>query len=130
MLCQGALIPLGIWNAVETNVGVVCACLPSMRPLLRLALGQRINKTPAEIAKSSRSVRGKYWPSTKKPLHDHTSFTRLRESDGPQGAGSYGQSMPVYAGTESEEIELQERQNTNDGIFVKRTTEWKRSART
>ncbi len=40
----GSLVPLGIWNVVETNVGVVLACLPSMRPLLRILLGQKLER--------------------------------------------------------------------------------------
>lgn len=38
-----SLIPLAIWNVVETNVGVLLACLPSMRPLLKVLLGQKLD---------------------------------------------------------------------------------------
>ena len=38
----GSLVPLAIWNVIETNVGVFLACLPSMRPLLRILLGQKL----------------------------------------------------------------------------------------
>lgn len=31
-----SLVPVGIWSTVECNIAVVCACLPVLRPLLRL----------------------------------------------------------------------------------------------
>ena len=128
--CQVALIPLGIWNAVETNVGIICACLPSMGPLLRLALGQRINKLSNGSARPSRPIQAKYWPGIRKPFHENTSFARLRDPDVSAVAGSYGQSVSVQATAKSEELELQGKTNTKDGIFVKQTTQWERSART
>lgn len=44
----GSLIPLAIWNEVETNVGIVLACLPSMRPLLRILRGQKLERKPLD----------------------------------------------------------------------------------
>ena len=29
------VVSVAVWVAVETNVGIVCACLPTMRPLLK-----------------------------------------------------------------------------------------------
>ena len=35
---SGTLVNLGIWVDVESNIGIVCACLPTLRPLLHRAL--------------------------------------------------------------------------------------------
>ncbi len=101
-----------------------------MRPLLRLALGQQVNKSTTGTAQSMRLPQAKYWPTIKKPtpLQENTSFTRLRDPDGPRGVRSYGQSISLFANTKSEELELIERARTKDGIFVKKIPKWERSA--
>lgn len=33
----GTIVDAGIWLNVECNLGIVCACLPIMRPFFRLA---------------------------------------------------------------------------------------------
>lgn len=50
----GSLIPLAVWNVVETNVGVVLACLPSMRPLLRILMGQKLERKPVDASELRR----------------------------------------------------------------------------
>jgi hypothetical protein len=39
-------LPIGIWSAVESHVGVIVACLPAMRSLMRFIREQISPKTP------------------------------------------------------------------------------------
>lgn len=50
-----SLVPLGIWNVVETNVGVLLACLPSMRPLLNILMGKKVERRSLDSSDSRRS---------------------------------------------------------------------------
>lgn len=50
----GNLTPLAIWNDVEVNVGILLACFPSMGPLLRILLGQKIDGRVSKSYKSRR----------------------------------------------------------------------------
>jgi hypothetical protein len=40
-----------LWSIVEINIGLTCACLPSMRPLLRLLNPARLLSTPRNVRK-------------------------------------------------------------------------------
>jgi hypothetical protein len=39
----------GIWSSIETGVSIVCACMPSMRPLLKLMLHGRLSSSNKHI---------------------------------------------------------------------------------
>lgn len=38
----GSVIPLGIWINIESSIGIVCICLPGMRPLLRVMIPESL----------------------------------------------------------------------------------------
>ena len=40
-----ALVSFGIWSMLEISLGVALACLPSMRPLLRLITRRSLKET-------------------------------------------------------------------------------------
>ncbi|CCD55779.1 hypothetical protein BofuT4_P153410.1 [Botrytis cinerea T4] len=65
-----ALLPLGIFNVLEMNIGILCACLPSMAPLLRILMGKAAmtsNPTPPAPSGHSISTSGrKPWSSSKR----------------------------------------------------------------
>jgi len=62
------IVPLGLWGVIECNVGILLACLPSMLPLLRLAMNQRYRSSSARskatpyATPTTRSTKKKpYW---------------------------------------------------------------------
>ena len=50
-------MPAAIWIAVETKIGIVCACLPTLLPLFRKA-GQSIRSQFSSYLGSSQSRKG------------------------------------------------------------------------
>ena len=91
-------VDLAIWTALETNLGIVCACLPAMRPLLRL----RAHSPPQELKatrsprKSLRSSIRSQWPgilylSKAKPAR----FSRPRRT--AASSFGYNQEIPTYS---------------------------------
>ncbi|KAI9674924.1 MAG: hypothetical protein M1822_008986 [Bathelium mastoideum] len=55
------LVGAAVWSTVECNLSIVCACLPSMRPLLRLVLHGTLRNTEYGASYASgRSGRGNY----------------------------------------------------------------------
>jgi len=83
------LIDLGVWTAVETNTGVVCACLPSMGPLLRLCLHGSIGTRESSKGKGKR-------------IESRAS----RPSAGGGGRFWHGQRPGVEGGERDEVVEL------------------------
>ena len=51
----GTYTGVAIWTSIEPSVGVVCACLPTLRPLLRELLPQRFNSESVAQYLHSRS---------------------------------------------------------------------------
>ncbi|KAL8821621.1 MAG: hypothetical protein Q9223_000364 [Gallowayella weberi] len=51
-----------IWTGVESHVGIICACLPSLRPLLNLVLFGSIDRSQRRISPDGKSSGG---PSTR-----------------------------------------------------------------
>ena len=122
-----ALLPLGVWNVVETNIGIVLACLPSMRPLLRIALGQKLNSTHHDTTVKS-FVAGP-WPrgQVKSMVNDDTgSFKRLNESSASSDRATpqFGQRTLVSTGGRSKALELRQISAPVDAIHVERDIEW------
>lgn len=65
----GTVVPAGCWLEVETNIGVVCACLPTMRSLINIglpALRSRLSKSLSKFSKGSSNNSSNYAP---KPNH-------------------------------------------------------------
>lgn len=78
----GNYIDAGIWSGLEPNMAVICACIPSLRPLVSVA-GQRFadapfitQKTHSTGASSSRRT----WESAKSRPSNGT-FSQLDEPD-------------------------------------------------
>ncbi|MCJ1352543.1 MAG: hypothetical protein MMC33_002527 [Icmadophila ericetorum] len=110
----GSLIPLAVFNMVETSVGTILACLPSMTPLLRLALGQRLA--------TSTSRKG---PSTSNSSH----FARLNDLHA-NPATMYGADVEIVkTGANSDHVELLDAIDFQKGIQVKSKIQWESHAR-
>jgi hypothetical protein len=47
-----------IWSTTEPCTGIVCACLPTLRPVIRVILGgsQRLKSTGSKVGSTSRSL--------------------------------------------------------------------------
>ena len=55
-------VDLGVWTSLETNLGILCACFPAMRPLLHLL----IHGTLMSRARSSNSSHKQHsWPRSR-----------------------------------------------------------------
>jgi hypothetical protein len=53
------LVGPAVWSVIETNLSIVCACLPSMRPLLRLVMKGNLRSGQAYGGSSSAHTRQK-----------------------------------------------------------------------
>ena len=64
-----------IWSTVEGDVGIICACLPVLAPVIRLFTG-RLN-----VASSSHEAQSRrpYKRSRPSELEDLSNFARLEE---------------------------------------------------
>ena len=55
---EGNIIVFGLWNGIEPALGVVCACLPSMRPLFKWLLFQSssiFDQRPSHLRRDTRT---------------------------------------------------------------------------
>ena len=66
-------MPIIIWSTVEEDVGVICACLPAMAPVIRLLFGRRFGSSQASAAHSYPRTRSQ----DSRPLHHQQSLSRL-----------------------------------------------------
>lgn len=87
-------VELAIWTALETNLGIVCACLPAMRSLLRL----RAHSPPQEpkITRSPRkglriSIRSQRPGILYLPMVKPARFSRPRRT----AASSFGYNQEI-----------------------------------
>ncbi|MCJ1372623.1 hypothetical protein MMC20_003848 [Loxospora ochrophaea] len=89
------------WSAVETGVGTICACLPSLRPLLTLVVNGTLKTTSAlGITNPSRlDNSGKQWPRSVNTSDDATGFARLND---PENIQKWGNSVHVYVNEANE----------------------------
>ena len=116
----GSLIALGIWNVVEISVGIVCASLPSMRPLLRLLVSGSFYPSTGHYSGGTSDQ--KFWRSSKIASHSRkASFTRLNELDGAKDSKNDGQNISIGTGSETEMIEMEEGIMSKENIYVKKT---------
>ena len=67
----GSIVPAAIWIALETKIGIVCACLPTLLPLFR---------------KASQAIRSQF---------SSLRSTRSRKSGSSGGAGPHKHGEPV-----------------------------------
>jgi hypothetical protein len=118
-----ALVPIGVWSVVETNIGVLLTCLPSMLPILRLLLGKTAKASNAAQSPppSNGSRARKLRPSTWRTNMSDQSFSRLKESQ--TEAEGYGQMVAAYRTTSDEEGKASA-VTQPQGIHVKQDIEW------
>ena len=86
---QGALIPVNLWTELEVNLAVVLVNLPSMLPLLRLAMGKKATSTAAASAGT--------WQSSK----SHNRFVPRSKADGDFDRLNDSPSAPATASQSS-----------------------------
>ena len=117
----GALADLGVWTVVETNIGILLACLPSMLPSLRLLLGRKTRSMGDEGRDSDLSGSGNSnWKSRKNSLN----FSRLNDAKGTEMHNvPSGPSVSVYRTTSESKDEFPDVAPLY-GIHVKRDIEW------
>ncbi|KAL8837151.1 MAG: hypothetical protein Q9176_005894 [Flavoplaca citrina] len=119
----GNFINAGIWSALEPSMAVICACIPSLRPLFSLASRSLRNSNVPSFS-TPRIVGGKFtgpssskqrtWPRSGKGKISDGMFSQLDEG-GADDTKPLGHDVSVHGGGETEEgIELPER-----GIQVK-----------
>lgn len=74
------LVPLGVFNIVETNVAIFLASLPSMGPLLCIALQKWAVKTSFATGSPAKFTPNRSWPRPKRKMDTGLStFVRLDE---------------------------------------------------
>ncbi|KAL8890628.1 MAG: hypothetical protein Q9192_005843 [Flavoplaca navasiana] len=116
-------INAGIWSALEPSMAVICACIPSLRPLFSLASRSLRNSNVPSFS-TPRIVGGKFtgpssskqrtWPGSGRGKMSDGMFSQLDEG-GADDTKPLGHDVSVYGGGEAEEgVELPER-----GIQVK-----------
>jgi len=119
------LVPLGLWNGIECNIGAVLASLPSMVPLLRLAVGQRLRsvKNSHTVHSGSTSGRMPQWLRSKQD-RDSTTFSRLHELESTNEALTYPSAVvtKVTGATELDKMELDPARGM--GITVRTDVQW------
>ena len=83
-------VPAAIWTPVECSVGVISACLPTMRPLFGRLFYSKDRSTGA-ASRSKRGPRNDSQPLYKNGLKEANSFRRLDEEEGSgeRGAPDY-----------------------------------------
>ena len=127
MIPLGALVPIGIWDAVETNVGVILVCLPSMLPLLRLFLGQKLNKpSNRNISGGSSKIanRREFWRRYQKSRSDDAnSFVRIDKIFAVADTG-YMPPPTVQIRANPNNLELSRMKRPQQGIVVNSDIDW------
>ncbi|KAL9046300.1 MAG: hypothetical protein Q9214_000831 [Letrouitia sp. 1 TL-2023] len=79
-LLGGTYFPVIMWSAVEPNVGVISACLPSHRPVFKIFIRKAVSLK--DLVSGSHSVQSNVQPGT--DTHD---FIRLVGHEGNAGMG-------------------------------------------
>ncbi|KAI4195978.1 MAG: hypothetical protein LQ350_006862 [Teloschistes chrysophthalmus] len=91
-------INTGIWGALEPSLGVICACIPSLRPLFRLA-AQGFPK-PSHYSSSKEN----FFPSMNKRRTWPGSITKVRDgkfsqiSEQQDVTAPFGHGVEVHGG--------------------------------
>ncbi|KAL8921475.1 MAG: hypothetical protein Q9172_003980 [Xanthocarpia lactea] len=109
-------INAGIWSALEPSMAVICACIPSLRPLFSLAARSLRNSSMpafsspqagAKLTGSSKSGTGRRpWPGSSRGKTSDGMFSQLEEG-GSDDMKPLGHDVSVQGGGEGEEgVEL------------------------
>lgn len=94
------------WSSVEQSVGIVCACLPTLRPLFRQLYGTSRNGTSDSAGSRARSatIRLSNMGTARSTDHDGSStvgFARLSEERTPPSLGQ-DSSDAIYSGAKGD----------------------------
>ena len=127
MLTLCLKVDAGIWTAVEPSIGVVSACLPSLRPLVTMLFsgtykGPKFGTTKQSgLAYSSGTNFSKSkWGRSKDDGQDLSSFTRLEEQpiiNEPEP--TWGHNVHVDGPRRGDKISLEEMGSPSRHIRVK-----------
>ncbi|KAL9606495.1 MAG: hypothetical protein Q9179_000360 [Wetmoreana sp. 5 TL-2023] len=63
-------INAGIWSALEPSMAVICACIPSLRPLFSLSAHTLRNVASASRSKLASTTGKKTWPGSRSRVSD------------------------------------------------------------
>ena len=76
--------PIYLWTNIEADIGLICACLPAMMPLVRLVrskLGSKTSLSP--LASKAHSLSKMKWPRSRASEHvlytDRDRIAHLRD---------------------------------------------------
>ncbi|KAI2773472.1 hypothetical protein F4815DRAFT_404088 [Daldinia loculata] len=76
-------LPLGIWSGVELDLGIICACLPTLRPMLARAFPRLLGSTvDSELS----------WRGTRRITRDGNRACRMHELHSNEEDGKLGNS--------------------------------------
>lgn len=92
------MIDTAVWSDVEVGMAVVCACLPTLQPLVRKAKHAIFGPTRAATEEAEATVEGsnalgsRRWTGSQRPIHhvdNKGSFERLPDPEsGQEGSRS------------------------------------------
>ncbi|KAI4169093.1 MAG: hypothetical protein LQ343_005956 [Gyalolechia ehrenbergii] len=107
-LITGNYINGGIWAETEPSVAVICACLPSLRPLFAITSRSLAHLFPRQLSLNKDSSGSGKWlkgEGIKGRNNDHDDFSRLEEMEEPGGLGN---DVAVIGGVEGKGMEMGE----------------------
>jgi hypothetical protein len=108
-------VPTAIYSSVEAAVGIICACLPVMAPVVRVCFGRRANTSAAPSSSQQRSdTKISASKSGRPSAREQNSFAPLEEDEdylvyrSAASEGSAGQSgaLPGVPGSRGGDIRL------------------------
>jgi len=125
---SGNYVNAGIWSALEPNMAVVCACIPSLRPLITIVTRGVFNHplVRSTLASHNGSTSKRLWRLSKGKSSDGT-FSHLDEPEDlrPLGHGISVRGGRLHPGQqEGEALELPQH-----GINVRTEITWETSDR-
>lgn len=103
-------VPSAVWSGIEINASIICACLPSMRPLLRLILHGNLDRSQRLRIKAStgttRYARGSRTSSRRVEIEGRAWFGRRTPVEGENNLVHEEQELENYRGTKSVPLTL------------------------
>ncbi|KAI4188042.1 MAG: hypothetical protein L6R41_002419 [Letrouitia leprolyta] len=96
----------GIWAETEPSVAIICACLPSLRPLVAITSRSLAHLIPKNLSLRTYSSGSGQWlkgKGIKGGNNDHDDFSRLEEIE---ESGGLGNDVAVVGGVEGKGIEM------------------------
>lgn len=126
-------VDAAIWSAAEPAMGVIAACIPSLRPLAAM-IWRGTHRAPTMMSKSSKKAQATtssassrmIWPvrGNQEETNPAGGFTRLEDPCSTVDKDRWGRDVNVQGGknggtTGGEEISLEEINGSNTGIRVR-----------